>query len=80
MAVSLRDRESGGRRPLCVLHRVLQEFLQHRRFPGERVSEQVVQASWNVAASASAIASLACVPTWHEDFRENLAVSMCPRW
>jgi len=42
MAVSLRDRESGGRRPLCVLHRVLQEFLQHRRFPGKRVSEQVV--------------------------------------
>ncbi len=32
-----------------------------------------MQASWNVAASASAIASLACVPTWHEDFRENLA-------
>src|SRR5437899_2207155 len=42
-------------------------------FLGKRVSEQVVQASWNVAASASAIASLACVPTWHEDFRENLA-------
>ena len=40
---------------------------------GKRVSEQVVRASWNVAASASAIASLACVPTWHEDFREDLA-------
>ena len=25
------------------------------------------------AASASAIASFACVPTWHEDFREDLA-------
>ena len=24
-------------------------------------------------AGASAIASLACVPTWHEDFREDLA-------
>jgi len=33
-------------------------------FLGKRVSEQVVQASVNVAASASAIASLACVPTW----------------
>jgi non-heme chloroperoxidase len=41
-------------------------------FLGKRVSEQVVQASWNVAASASAIASLACVPTWHEDFRADL--------
>jgi pimeloyl-ACP methyl ester carboxylesterase len=39
---------------------------------GKRVSEQAVQASWNVAASASPIASVACVPTWHEDFRENL--------
>jgi non-heme chloroperoxidase len=42
-------------------------------FLGKRVSEQVVQASWNVAASASATASLACVPTWHEDFRADLA-------
>jgi non-heme chloroperoxidase len=40
---------------------------------GKRVSEQVVQASWNVAAGASATASLACVPTWHEDFRNDLA-------
>jgi non-heme chloroperoxidase len=40
---------------------------------GKRVSEQAVQASWNIAASASATASLACVPTWHEDFRKDLA-------
>jgi len=40
---------------------------------GKRVSEQVVQASWNVAAGSSAIASVACVPTWHEDFRKDLA-------
>jgi pimeloyl-ACP methyl ester carboxylesterase len=40
---------------------------------GKRVSEQAVQASWNIAASASAVASFACVPTWHEDFREDLA-------
>ncbi len=40
---------------------------------GKRVSEQTIQASWNVAAGASATASLACVPTWHEDFRADLA-------
>ncbi len=40
---------------------------------GKRISEQAVQASWNVAATASATASLACVPTWHEDFRKDLA-------
>jgi len=39
---------------------------------GKRVSEQVVQSSWNVAAGSSATASLACVPTWHEDFRNDL--------
>jgi non-heme chloroperoxidase len=39
---------------------------------GKRVSEQAVQASWNVASIASGIASLACVPTWYEDFRKDL--------
>jgi pimeloyl-ACP methyl ester carboxylesterase len=39
---------------------------------GKRVSEQVIQASWNIAAGASAMASLACVATWHEDFRKDL--------
>jgi non-heme chloroperoxidase len=39
---------------------------------GKRVSEQAIQASWNTAAGASATASLACVPTWYEDFREDL--------
>jgi non-heme chloroperoxidase len=39
----------------------------------KRVSEQAVQASWNLAAGASATASLACVPTWHEDFRKDLS-------
>jgi non-heme chloroperoxidase len=39
---------------------------------GKRISEQAVQASWNVAVNASATASLACVPTWVEDFRMDL--------
>jgi non-heme chloroperoxidase len=40
---------------------------------GKRVSEEVVRTSWNVAAGASATASLACVQTWLEDFRKDLA-------
>jgi non-heme chloroperoxidase len=40
---------------------------------GKRVSEQAVQANWNVAAGASATASLACVSTWHTDFRKDLS-------
>src|SRR5437667_6463932 len=47
---------------------------------GKRVSEQAVQSSWNVAAGASATASLACVPTWHEDFREDGSRSDVPTW
>lgn len=39
----------------------------------KRVSEQAVQASWNLAAGCSATASLACVATWHEDFRQDLS-------
>lgn len=39
---------------------------------GKRVSEEAVRSSWNVAAGASPTASLACVATWHEDFRKDL--------
>jgi non-heme chloroperoxidase len=48
-------------------------FYNTDNFLGKRVSEQAVQASWNIAAGASSTASLACVPTWHEDFRQDLA-------
>lgn len=39
---------------------------------GKRVSDQAVHASWNLAAGASATASLACVATWYTDFRKDL--------
>ena len=50
-----------------------ENFYNTEVFLGKRVSEQAVQASWNIAASASATASLQCVPAWHEDFREDVA-------
>jgi non-heme chloroperoxidase len=50
-----------------------QNFYNTDLLLGKRVSEQAVQANWNVAASASATASLACIPTWHEDFRADVA-------
>jgi non-heme chloroperoxidase len=40
---------------------------------GKRISEEAVQASWNVAASSSTIASVACAPAILEDFRQDLA-------
>jgi non-heme chloroperoxidase len=45
---------------------------------GKRVSEQAVQSSWNVAAGASSVASLACVSAWHEDFRKDLTRADVP--
>jgi pimeloyl-ACP methyl ester carboxylesterase len=39
---------------------------------GDRVSDQVVQYSWNVGVCASAKATLDCVPAWLTDFREDL--------
>jgi non-heme chloroperoxidase len=48
------------------------DFYNSDVFLNKRVSEQVMQASWNVAADASATASLVCVPTWHEDFRKDV--------
>ena len=48
-------------------------FYNTDAFLAKRVSEQALQASWNIAAGASPAASLACVPTWHEDFRQDLA-------
>jgi non-heme chloroperoxidase len=47
-------------------------FYNTDRLLGKRVSEQTIQASWNVAAGASAAATLACVSSWQEDFREDL--------
>ncbi|MGB9233082.1 MAG: alpha/beta hydrolase [Terriglobales bacterium] len=49
------------------------DFYNTDVYQGKRISEQAVQASWNVAAAASATATLACVPTWYEDFRKDLA-------
>jgi non-heme chloroperoxidase len=39
---------------------------------GKRISDQVVQASWTVAMSASPAASFECVHTWYTDFRKDL--------
>ena len=40
---------------------------------GTRITEEAVQASWNIAASSSAIATVACAPAILEDFRQDLA-------
>ena len=39
---------------------------------GTLVSDQAFQASWNIAAAASATAAVACIGTWQTDFRDDL--------
>ena len=39
---------------------------------GTLVSDQAFQASWNIAAAASATAAVACISTWQTDFRGDL--------
>jgi len=40
---------------------------------GKRISAETVQDAWNAAVSASPIGTVACVATWHTDFRADLA-------
>jgi len=51
----------------------LENFYNYDDYRGTLVSEQAFQASWNIAAAASAIAAVACIPTWETDFRSDLA-------
>lgn len=39
---------------------------------GNRVSPEVVQDAWNTAVSMSPVGAIACVPSWHTDFRADL--------
>ena len=49
------------------------DFYNLDEFLGKRISEEVVRDSWNVAAAASPVGTYACPPTWHSDFRPDLA-------
>lgn len=50
----------------------LDNFYNIDTFGGTLVSDQAFQASWNVAAAASATAAVACIRTWQTDFRADL--------
>lgn len=39
---------------------------------GERISQEAVTGSWNVATSSAPVAAYAVVPTWIEDFRGDV--------
>ena len=48
-------------------------FYNVDKLGGTRISEQAVQASFNVAAGCSPYASYVCVDSWLTDFREDVA-------
>ncbi len=50
----------------------LNDFYNTDVYLGDRVSEEVVRDSWNIAAGASPVGTAACVPTWYTDFRADL--------
>ena len=51
----------------------LGDFFNADVLRGSLVSEQAIQSAWNVAAGASAKATLDCVASWGTDFRKELA-------
>lgn len=50
----------------------LDNFYNAGTLLGTLVSSQAYQASWNIAAAASAVAAVACIPAWTTDFRTDL--------
>jgi non-heme chloroperoxidase len=50
----------------------LDNFYNVDTLRGTLISDQAYQASWNTATTASAIAAVACIPTWATDFRADL--------
>ena len=58
---------------LAFLSSFLADFYNFDVLGGHRVSSQVVQSNWNVAADASPTGTFDCVSAWLTDFRKDLA-------
>jgi non-heme chloroperoxidase len=56
----------------------LRNFYNYDVTGGKLVSERVLEANWNVAVGASATGTAACVDTWIEDFRHDIARNSVP--
>ncbi len=50
----------------------LDNFYNVDSLRGTLVSDEAYRSSWNLAATASATAAVACIPTWATDFRADL--------
>lgn len=57
---------------LAYLTAFYADFYNLDEFLGNRISDEVVRDSWNVAAGASPVGTVSCPPTWITDFRQDL--------
>jgi non-heme chloroperoxidase len=57
----------------AFLSQFLSNFFNVDTFRGARISDQVVQLSWNIPAGASPKGTLDCVSAWVTDFCQDLA-------
>ncbi len=62
----------------AFLSKFLADFYNVDILRGKKVSDEVVRLSWNVAAGASPVGTLACVQEWLTDFREDLKRIIVP--
>jgi len=56
----------------ALLSGFLEKFYNLDELRGERISDEAVRLSWNIAAQASPQGTLDCVSAWLTDFREDL--------
>jgi len=56
----------------AFLSKFFADFYNVDRLGGQRISDEVVRLSWNIAAGASPTGTLQCVTAWATDFREDL--------
>lgn len=56
----------------------LRNFYNYDVTGGKLVSERVLEYNWNVATDASATGTRACVDSWIEDFRRDIAKNTVP--
>jgi non-heme chloroperoxidase len=62
----------------AFLMEFLRNFYNYDVTGGKLVSERVLEDNWNVAASASATGTVACVDAWIEDFRADITRNTVP--
>jgi pimeloyl-ACP methyl ester carboxylesterase len=62
----------------AFLMEFLRNFYSWDKNGGKLVSERVLEANWNVGVGASAVATVNCVDSWIEDFREDISHNDVP--